>query len=97
MFNSLRERLAFDQFHDESAVVDAVDGRDVGMVQRCEQLSFALEPGDALGVLGEGVGKDLEGDLPLEPGVQGAIDLAHAAGAERRNDLIWPEKAASHQ
>ena len=42
-------------------------------------------------VLGEGRGQDLDGDVAIELGVGGAIDRAHAALAERRDDFVGAE------
>ena len=39
-------------------------------------------------------GKDLDGDGPVEARVPRAIDLAHAAGAERSGDLVRAEPRA---
>ena len=89
--DALREVLALDQLHhdraDAVAVLQAVDRRDVGMVQRRQHLGFALEARQALGIGGERRRQDLDRHLALEPRVGGAIDLAHTAGAERRDDL----------
>jgi hypothetical protein len=49
---------------------------------------LALEPCEALRVLGEGLGEDLDRDVALEPHVGGAIHGAHAALAERADDLV---------
>jgi hypothetical protein len=35
--------------------------------------------------------------LPLEPRVERAVDLAHATGAEPRDDLVRPETVAGGQ
>ena len=47
MRDALRQIVALDQFHDErvgpTAVFEPVDGADVGMVQRGEDLRFALK------------------------------------------------------
>jgi hypothetical protein len=43
---------------------------------------------DGSGSLCEGIGQDLDGDLPTEVGVARAIDLAHAAGTNRRHDFV---------
>ena len=47
---------------------------EVRMVQRSEDLRFALEPGQSLAVGRHGAGEDLDGDLSLEVGVGGAVD-----------------------
>jgi membrane-associated PAP2 superfamily phosphatase len=41
--------------------------------------------------------QDLEGDVTAETRVAGAVDLAHAAGAERPGDFVWPETGAGLQ
>ncbi len=55
------------------------------MVQRGEDLRFALQAGQPLTIAAAVAGRpaeDLEGDVPPERGVVGAVDLAHAAAAE---------------
>ena len=54
------------------------------MIQRGEDLRLAPEPGEALGIEREGVGQHLQRDVAAEVRIAGAIDLAHAAGAEQR-------------
>ncbi len=86
------ERLAFDEFHGEEVdafgFFDREDGDDVRMIERGDGTGFALEASEAIGV-GRGVGREnFEGDVPLEFYVGGAIDLAHAAGAEGADDVV---------
>ncbi len=80
----LRERVALDEFQYERrnavAVLDAVDRRDVRMIQGREQARFTVEAGAALGIATEGLRQDLDRDLAAKPDVTGAVDLAHAAG-----------------
>ena len=98
----IRERRSFDQLHHQSA--DAV-GRlrtrrsraMLRMIQRGEDLRFALEAREPLGIGDERVGQDLDGDVPLQPRVARAIDFAHAAGAEGDDDLIRAESRAAFQ
>ena len=73
---------------------DAVNGGDVRMVQRREHFGFALEAGEAFGIVGEARREDFDRDVALQPRVARAIDLAHAAGAERCQHLEGPEAAA---
>ena len=60
---SILERLALDQLEHQRAhlalLLEAVDLRDVGMVQRGENPRFALEAGEPLGVGGEAAGRTL--------------------------------------
>ena len=73
------ERFAFDQLHHQRAVFEAVDGRDVGMVQRGEDLRLAGKASQALRFVGESGWQDFEGYMAFEYRVAGAIDFAHAA------------------
>jgi hypothetical protein len=57
-------------------------------------LGLAVEAGVPAGVAGEVLGQDLQGDLAVELGVAGFPDLAHAADAEARLDLVMPQGSA---
>ena len=50
--------------------------------------SFTLEAGEAFGIAGHVRGQDFEGDVAAELGVGGAIDFAHAAGADGGGDPV---------
>ena len=67
---------------------------DVRVVEAGEQLRLPLEPGEAVGVLGEGVGEDLQGDLAVELGIGRLPDLAHPAFAEFGGDTVMPQPCA---
>ena len=67
------------------------------MVERREHLGLALEAGEPLGIGGEGLGQHLDGDLAAEPGVGGALDLAHAPRAERSGISEATEAHARHE
>ena len=88
----LAQRLALEQLHDDEqlAVVDArvEDADDVRMRERGDGLRFALEPRPPIGVGGERGRQDLDRHVTLEPRVPGAIDLAHSAFANRREDFV---------
>ena len=62
--------------------------RDVGMVERRQHLRFALEPREPFGIVRRTVRQDLDGDVAIELRVAGAVDLAHAARADRRDDFV---------
>ena len=64
------------------------------MVQRGEELRFACEAGEAFRIAAERVGDDLDRDVAPQFRVARAIDFAHAASAQRRDDLIRTELAA---
>ena len=61
------------------------------MIERGEDFGLALQAGDAIGILCECGGQDLDRDVALQARVAGAIDLAHAAGAEHRFDFVRAE------
>ena len=67
------------------------------MVQRREYFGFALKPCESVSVECEWSGQNLDGDLPLQLLISGAIDLAHAANADLGSGLIRAEAGASSQ
>ena len=81
-----RQVLAMDQLHGQEAgaflLVQPVDGRDVGMVDRGQQLGLALEAGQPRGVGREFLGKDLDRHLAVQRGVDRLPDHAHPALAD---------------
>ena len=89
------QRLALDQLEHERvralALFEAVDGRDLRMIQGRQELRFALEPGEVRRVGSQAVAEDLDRDAAVELGVAPAIHLAHGAGAERGVDLVSAE------
>ena len=64
--------------------LEAVDVRDVGMIQRRERLRFAREAREPIGIAARTTsGRTLMRDVAIELRVARAIHLAHAAGADR--------------
>ena len=86
------ERLAFDELHhqvvDTIGHLEPVQGSDAGMVQRGEEPGFTLETRDPFRVPCERFEKDFDGDFPAELGVARAIDVAHPARAQGREDFV---------
>jgi hypothetical protein len=89
------QRRAVDELHDEAhgpvAARDAIDMRDVRVVECGQRLGFLLEARDAVGIVGERGGKHLDRDVALELGIARAIDLARAAGADRFDNFLLAE------
>ena len=87
-----RRGVAIDEFENEELravrLFEAVDRGDMGMIERGEHLRLPLEPGDALGVWSAAIRQDLDRDVATELRVARAIDFAHPARAERRDDLV---------
>jgi hypothetical protein len=83
----IRERGAFDQFEDECGCpvrfFEAVDRTDVGMVQRRQELRFALKASQAFRIGGERFRQDFERDVAIQLRIARAIYLAHATRADR--------------
>ena len=92
---ALAQRLALEELGDDvrRAVLHAevVDGRDSRVVQDAGGARLGLEALEPVRVLREGRGQDLDRDLAAQARIRRAVDLAHAARAERREDLVRAE------
>ena len=67
------------------------------MIERGQDLRFALEAGEPVGVEGEQFGEDLQRDVAIELRVVRAIDLPHPARAQGRLNLVRAKARASGQ
>jgi hypothetical protein len=87
-----QEILALDQLHDESADVlrffDAVYRGDGGVIERRQRLRFAREPGQAIGIAGEGATKDLQRNVAIQLSVVCAIHLAYMPPAPKKTGNV---------
>ena len=96
----LGEGLALHKLHrdemDPVGLFDGMDGDDVGVLERGHGLGLALEALAALGVASELLGQHLERHVAVEPGVAGAVHLAHATLAELLDDLVMGKIPADH-
>jgi hypothetical protein len=76
---------------DTVLIAGVVERTDVGVIQtRCSP-GFAFESLPQFRVRRQMIGQNLDGDAAIEPGVAGAVHLAHPTSAERLNDLIGPQ------
>ena len=95
------QRLALDQFEDQGAhartLFNAVDCRNVGVIERCQRPGFSFEAGQSIGIAGERVGQHLDGDVASEARVAGAVDLSHATRAEDREELVVAQTGAGQR
>lgn len=82
---------------DAIRILESVDGRDVRMVQRGEQVRFAAEPREPLHVAGKRVWQYFERDIAAEPRIVGPVDDPHAAGADFSADLVGADARARRQ
>ena len=94
------QRPPFDQFQDKRMLVgsgvsaaffQAVDGRDVGMIERREHLGLALEPDEPVTIVDEGLGEDLQRDIAAELCIGRPVHPSHTALAEESDDVVVPE------
>ena len=87
--------------HDEELagrrLADFVDGDDVGVVERRGGARLAQEALDDRRLLGAGVAHHLDRDRPVQPRVEGAEHLAHAAAADAHIDAVVPEGSRCHR
>jgi hypothetical protein len=67
------------------------------MVERAGGTRLLLESAQTLFVYRESMRQHLDGDLTPKARVAGAIDLAHPAGTERCQDLIWAKTGSGRQ
>ena len=65
-------------------VFQAVDLRDVRMIQRSQKLRFTAETGKTIRIIGEVIGHELQRYIALELGVVSAEDDTHAAFSDLR-------------
>ena len=97
----LAQGLPGDVLHGEEhvAVVLALveDGDDVGVRQPGRRAGLALEPADERVVLGEVAAQHLEGDVAVEPGVEGEVDRRHPAVGDVRQDAVAPVENTPEQ
>ena len=99
--DAVSESRAFNQLHHErmnaAPLLEAVDLRDVRMVQRRERLGFTLESCQTLRVLCERLREYLDGDWPTELRICRPVDLAHPAHADLGDDFIRADASPRSQ
>ena len=66
------------------------------MIEVGQHPRFALESLDALRVIGEAVGQNLQRDRSAEDRVLGAVDLTHTPSAEQGYDAVLSESRSDH-
>ena len=71
-----------------------VDRADVRVIETRDCPSFAIEAVAELRIGGQARRQHVDRDGTIEARVTSFIDLAHAAGAERRLDFVWTKSRA---
>jgi hypothetical protein len=91
------EGLALEQLCDDEVRralgADIVNGENVRMIQRGDRTRLALETCQRVDAARDGR-EDLDRDVAGEPGIVGAVDFTHAAGAKGAADFIRAEPCA---
>ena len=82
------QRGALHVLEHQIAGADIMDLADVRMIQRRNRPRLLLEAADAIRVGGKRLGEDLDRHVTTKTRVARAIHLAHAAGADQRDDFI---------
>ena len=67
------------------------------MRQRRDRFRLALEARQRIGIVRDGLRQDLDRDVAVELPVPRLVHLAHAARAERRQDLVGAEFRAGRE
>src|SRR5262245_34532046 len=88
---SSAQRGALHQLHYHVAIADIEDTKNIGVIQRSQNLGFLLKAGAAGRVASEVRGQNLQRNITPQPRVARPVDLAHAARAQRRDDFIRSE------
>ena len=68
--------------NEQSPVLTNCHAASSRMVQRREHLRLTAEAVESVRNEGDTIGKDLEGDVAVQPRVVGTVDLSHAALAK---------------
>ena len=86
------EILSVDILHGEKrravGITDIKDTADVGMRNLASDANFGMKSREGGGILGEDLGKKLDGDELAECQIISAVDFAHAATAGHRDNAI---------
>ncbi len=91
------QRGALHVLEHQIAGADIVDLADVRMIQRRNCPRLLLEAADAIRVGGKRLGENLDRHVATKTRVARAIHLAHAAGADQRDDFIRADLRAQRE
>src|SRR6266851_427222 len=86
------QRHAVQKLHDQERMAvllaDFIDRADIGMVEGRRSLSLSLETSQCLGISGDIVRQEFQGDKAMESGVLSLIHNTHPAAAELLDDAV---------
>ena len=89
--HGLSIEILHDQKVDAVLASDVMEGADVRVVQGGDGASFSFKPLLQVRIRRHMLWQHLDGDGPVQPGVGGLVDLAHAPRAEGGVDLVGAE------
>ena len=95
--DAIGERWALHQFKDQSRAFQAVNRRDIRMIERGDQFCFALEASQTVRIASDAVGQNLQRNLPLQAAITGPVDFAHAPRAKRRQHFVGSNEVSGSQ
>src|SRR5208282_3571289 len=72
-------------------VPDVVERADIGVGESGDNTRFLFQPLAKLHILGKAFGQNLDSDNAAQAAVTSAVNFAHAAGTEWRNNCVGPE------
>jgi len=85
------DRHTVDKLHHQIIRTDIVEGADIRVVEGGHCARFAIEPVREL-LIG-----DFNGNDTAQAGVEGFVNVAHAASTDGSKDLVWTEFCACRQ
>ena len=98
--DALGKVFALDELHHQGlnalGVLQPINGRNVRVIQRGQDFGVAFEPGQPLASADKDPGGFSE-RCRVQRSVTGTINLAHAARADRRHDIVRPEPRADER
>src|SRR5215471_13253783 len=71
--------------------------RDIRVIERSQHFGLALEASHAARITSEGIGENLQRHVALQLGVAGAVDLAHTALSDKRENFVGPQMVSYGQ
>jgi hypothetical protein len=89
--DAFSQRRSLHQLKDQGAFFHTVDGRNVGVVERGEDLGFTVKAGEAVGIVGERRWQQFDGDFAIQLGVRGTPHFAHPTFAELTGDPVMSD------
>ena len=78
-------------------LLEAVDRRDIRVVQRCQHLGLALESRDPFVIRSERGRQHLDRNIAIQLAVTRPVHIAHSTRADGRNDLVGSESRSGRQ